>query len=217
LKDIVVYQPCYYPKLHYMARIQDADVFVVFDDTEFSRQSPQHRAPVEFGESSWLTIPVKHSGDDRQIRETPVDMSQNWRKNHLKTLMAKYGGGAEHEFEEHYHRLEEDAKLSDITVPLLKSLIEKFDIETEVVLSSELNSDYERGEPSEYLLEVVKELNGDRYICGERAYQNYLKEQLFSNEGIDIQIQDWEPKWEDGNVCCLDVLFSSDNPEKIVK
>lgn len=88
---VCAYQPRYFPRLHYLARAQQADVFIIYDDVEFSRQTPQHRAPVRHEGADWLTIPVRHTGEHTLICEARVDMSTPWITTHLETLRGQYG------------------------------------------------------------------------------------------------------------------------------
>lgn len=215
-ESVAIYQPRYYPRLHYLARAEMVDTFVLYDDVEFSRQSPQHRAEIDFGGKKWLTIPVKHTGNDTLILDAEIDMSQQWRRTHTNTLMGKYGGKAAAEFEPFYDELDTDARLVDLTVPLLRELFDRFEIETTVVRSS--NLDFDRtDDPSENLGRLVEELDGSRYVSGGRGYRNYLDENPFDARGIDVTVQDWTPEWDDGNVCSLDVLFGADTPANYIQ
>lgn len=101
---VAAYQPHYYPKLHYLARARQADVFVIYDDVQFSRGSAQHRAPIEYQGKEWLTVPVRHTGVDTSIDEAQIDMSEPWPVSHLRTLVGKYGAAAE-ELAPFYERL----------------------------------------------------------------------------------------------------------------
>lgn len=88
---VTAYQPHYYPRLHYLARAQQADVFVVYDDVQFSRGSPQHRAPIDYQEMDQLVLPVCHTGVDTTIKDAHLDVSEPWPVRHLETLIGKYG------------------------------------------------------------------------------------------------------------------------------
>jgi len=211
-RTLVVWQPLYYPKLHYFARLAEADHFVIFDDAEFSRQSPQHRAPIQYGGKKWLTIPVKHTGETQQIFDAEIDMSQHWGRKHLNTLTAKYGGDASERFEHHYDSLDSEANLPDLTVPLLEHLLDIFDIEVELHLSSEVPVLYEKSSSTEYLVNLTEHLDCDRYYCGKRACEAYLDLDQFDAHDLTVETQDWEPRWTDGNVVCLDVVFGAETP-----
>jgi hypothetical protein len=216
-QSVVVYQPCYYPKLHYFARIDDADVFVVFDDVEFSRRSRQHRCEIDFGSKRWLTIPVKHDRDGTLIKDARIDNSARWHTEHVETLVHKYGSDARR-FEPYYDAVadEDDPLLVDVTVPTLQELLDAFDVDVELYRSSRMNATHP-GDATTYLADIVEEVDGDEYICGRRAYENYLAETEFERRDIDVRIQDWEPTWKDGNVCALDLLFGAEEPATYIE
>jgi hypothetical protein len=213
----VIYQPCYYPKLHYLARINDADQFIIFDDVEFSRRSRQHRAEINFGDKQWLTIPVQHTGAKTLINEAKIDNSQRWQDKHMGTLKHKYGGDATL-FQPYYDRTEQsdEPALCEFTSETLLELMDQFGIKTETHYSSEIPISHP-GDPSEYLAELTQYVSGDTYVCGQGVYDEYLDETVFASKGIDIEIQYWTPEWSNGNVCSLNVLFNADTPEEYVQ
>lgn len=213
----VIYQPCYYPKLHYLSRISNADKLIIFDDVEFSRRSCQHRAEIKFGDKRWLTIPTQHTGSNIQINEAVIDNSQRWQDKHVGTLKHKYGGGIEI-FEPYYDQTRdaENSLLVDFTVNILLELFDQFDINTTVYRSSEIPISHP-GDPSKYLAQLTEHVSGTDYVCGQRAYDEYLDDSFFDDRGIEIDIQDWESQWPDGNVCSLDVLYNTDDPSRFIE
>jgi hypothetical protein len=187
------------------------DTFVLYDEVEFSRQSPQHRAQIEFGGKTWLTIPIRHTGNETLIKDAEIDMNQHWQRTHTNTLKAKYGGNAATQFEPFYDALDDDARLVELTIPLLEELFDLFEVESAIVRSSTLDFD-RTDDPSVNLARLVAELDGNEYVSGGRGYRNYLDETPFDERDIDVSVQDWTPTWDDGNVCSLDVLFGADDP-----
>ena len=349
---VTAYQPHYYPRLHYLARAQQADVFVIYDDVQFSRGSPQHHAPIEYYDREKLIIPVKHTGSKIPIDEARLDLSERWPAKHLQTLCGKYGstaaelapfyenictsvldidflrentdtvaelaGGSrgrelvdrcvrrDAEWRERKHELDDvrrekeriegriaerkredpaadiddlvskadefnerldgseadcrslkeqrnravmalseqlsgndpvqwlqlhelwmvtgidpeelmgDTKLIELTIPILNELLKRFDVTSTVVRSSELDIEHP-GDASEYLARMTEAFDGDSYLSGGVGYENYLDEEPFEERGMDVLVQDWEPTWEDGNVCALDVLFGADDPGQYIR
>lgn len=348
---VAAYQPRYFPRLHYLARAQQADVFIIYDDVEFSRRSRQHRAAISVGESDWLTIPVEHSGKKTRICDATIDMSTPWMSEHIETLVHKYGSRAyalepfyeslllsvptieavhestkllrdvvsqegssildevlKHdsvvqEYEDKVsklqleketlgtqisearsegrdrdaaklvdsvrtlakrldplkHQINESKRhrdqalaelaeyiptntdidvqtpdalwdlagvepeqvvssqlLVDLTIPLLEELFERFEIDSKVVRSSRVDVEHP-GDPSEYLAELTAAFDGDSYLSGKIGYENYVDEAPFTAKNIKVEIQDWEPTWEGGNACALDVIFTADDPSRFIR
>jgi hypothetical protein len=347
---VAISQPRYYPRLHYLARVQEADVFVIYDDVQFSRRSPQHRAPIDYRDRTWLTIPIRHAGEHPSIDETRIDMSEPWPSRHVQTLHWKYGDAAM-ELQSFYERLcppvfdpesirertgegrtidgvdderlddwlalderwrerhdeyrtlrarkaeigeeisqrkrddpdapidelvadaddvaahlsdvestthelaarrdnelvslsaevdaetplealslkerwnldgidfatlAEPVRLVDLTVPLLEALFQRFEVDSEIVRSSELPVD-RTDDASEYLARLTDHVGGDSYLSGGVGYENYLDEDPFDEHGLDVLVQEWTPAWEAGNVCALDVLYDSTDPAEHIR
>ena len=94
-------QPQYFPRLHYFARILNADIFISRDDAQFIRKhkypdgktgkSYQAHTPIKqaFG-TQLLMIPTKHDGF-KPINETAPAYKLDWQKDHLKTMEIAYG------------------------------------------------------------------------------------------------------------------------------
>ncbi|MFC4989067.1 WbqC family protein [Saliphagus infecundisoli] len=85
------HQPQYYPPLHYFARVQQADVFFLYDDVQFSRGSLQHRVFIRGDSRDWLTIPVRNTGIDTTITDARIDMATPWPARHIRALVEQYG------------------------------------------------------------------------------------------------------------------------------
>jgi hypothetical protein len=212
-----VWQPLYFPKLHYLARLAKSDVFVIFDNAEFSRSSRQHRTQIDFQNKTWLTIPIKRSTTTVSLDNARVDMSQDWIAQHLGTLQAKYGGDVRTMFEEYYTDLNETSTVIDITVPTLKRVVQEFDIDVDIYRSSELDVPYRKGNASEYNARLANHFDCDVYFCGQNAYEGYLDTDPFEKRNIDIRTQDWNCPWNAGNVICLDVLFNVSKPQNYIR
>jgi len=93
-------QPQYFPRLHFFARILQADVFVIRDDAQFVRKhkypdgktgkSYQAHAPIKQAAGIHsIMVPTKHNGL-LPIAATPISYDFNWSENHSKTLHLLY-------------------------------------------------------------------------------------------------------------------------------
>lgn len=101
------YQPQYFPRLHYVARLLGSDVFVVSDTVQFVRS---HRYPLEGGmfrrgrsyqadtpiKSSqgvqYLSVPVRHEGL-RPINELQIAYEPGrWQEKHVRGIQFSYAG-----------------------------------------------------------------------------------------------------------------------------
>lgn len=99
------YQPQYFPRLHYWARILDSDIFTVSDHVQFVKKhvypptpgrpkrgkSYQADTPIKTSQGiQVLAVPVKHQGL-QPINETQVISNFAWYDTHCKAIAINYG------------------------------------------------------------------------------------------------------------------------------
>jgi hypothetical protein len=101
---VTIYQPQYFPRLHYFNRILDADIFVILDSTQYTKslvhfdndQKKRHKSyqadtPIQFSQGTYLlTIPIKHQGL-LALNKTQIDYTHHWAPKHVSTLRSAYG------------------------------------------------------------------------------------------------------------------------------
>lgn len=100
---VTIYQPQYFPRLHYFNRILAADVFVILDSTQYTKslvhfngerkrhKSYQADAPIKLSQGLHvLTVPVMHQGT-LPINKTRIDYTHHWVPKHLSTVRTAYG------------------------------------------------------------------------------------------------------------------------------
>src|SRR4051812_33631607 len=83
---IVISQPMFFPWVGMFEQIRLADVYVHYDDVQFSKGSFTNRVQIKTARGSkWLTLPVRvHLGDT--IREVQLADEGDWRQGHLSFL-----------------------------------------------------------------------------------------------------------------------------------
>ncbi|MDO8510009.1 MAG: WbqC family protein [bacterium] len=96
------YQPQYFPRLHYFARILDSDIFEISDHFQFVKahkypngeRGPSYQADtvVKLGNGPLvLPISVRHDGSNRtQINETGIAYESRWHEKHKKNFTAAF-------------------------------------------------------------------------------------------------------------------------------
>src|SRR5579862_7429914 len=111
-----IIQSNYIPWKGYFDFINNVDVFILFDDVQYTRRDWRNRNQIKTGSGpQWLTIPVEVKGKYFQkIRETRVS-DANWKRVHWETLCTTYGRAP---YFRHYKPEFEDLYLS-IDTPLL--------------------------------------------------------------------------------------------------
>lgn len=99
---VSVYQPQYFPRLHYFNRILDSDVFVLLSSAQFVRKlkhgddglaQPSYQAdtPIKLADGPHLlTVPVRRKPSYAPINKKLVDYDQGWQAKHLRSLHGAY-------------------------------------------------------------------------------------------------------------------------------
>lgn len=189
-KTVCVYQPGYFQPLHYFARIYESDVFASLAGAQLVRRNGQHRAKLYDYD---LTVPV--SGGHRQSLEKAIPCyDQRWVDKHLTSLRYMYGKALfykdtiaivemllRHAEQEHWSL----AKIGLETVRIVMDLAGwRGDI-------LEVHEKPAGLDASDWMLHIVLECGGDTYICGQPAFNNYLRAADFEKKGIKVKVQDW--------------------------
>lgn len=97
------YQPQYFPRLHYMNRVLNSDVFEISDYVQFVKKHAYelpdgtkkrgksyqaHTIIKQVQGELFLAVPTQ--GELLPINKTPIDYSKSWAKDHLKSIEIGY-------------------------------------------------------------------------------------------------------------------------------
>lgn len=215
---VLITQSNYIPWKGFFDSIQCADVYVVYDDMQYTKRDWRNRNRIKTRNGlQWLTIPVKVKGKyEQKINETLIS-DKNWQKKHWNTIVQNYRQAPcfEHycqQFEELY-LTEESLYLSQVNLRFLKVVCEILDIKTTFRCSSEFTL---IGNRSEKLLHICQALGATHYISGPTA-KNYLEENIFWENNIEVVWMEYSgyPEYPQlyGNfthaVSVLDLLFNT--------
>lgn len=215
-KKIAITQSNYIPWKGFFDSIQLVDVFVLYDDMQYTKRDWRNRNMIKSPEGTkWLSIPVDVKGKYFQkISETQIS-DPDWARQHWMTIVHTYGkmpGFALYQpiFEELYQR--SYTHLSEVNFAFTKAICQILGITTEIRWSSE----FELGEgKTERLVAICNQLGGTDYFTGAAA-KNYMDETLFEQSNIQVHYYDYSgyPEYEQRfppfthGVSILDLLFS---------
>lgn len=213
----VVLQPSFIPWRGFFEQVHRADVFVFYDDVQYDKHGWRNRNRVKTANGTqWLTVPVHAKGtidQGRQIREITIDWTARFAEKHLATLKQAYRK-APH-FDRYIVLLEQayEARpehLAQLTMGLTETIARELGSKTKFVRSSDLRAG---GNPTERLVNIVKEVGCDQYISGPSA-KDYLEEDMFAKANIGLEYQTYDyPEYHqlhppfDPQVSILDLLF----------
>ena len=89
---VVVLQPGYLPWLGFFDQVRRADVFVYYDDVQYSKHGWRNRNRIKTQNGPlWLTVPVRHSGEGfPKILDVEIDGRTPWARKHVASLRQAY-------------------------------------------------------------------------------------------------------------------------------
>jgi hypothetical protein len=185
MKSTIIRQPGYLPYIGFFKKIQSCDIFVHYDDSQYSINGEDNRNKIRTKQKSiWLTVPVKKAYK-KKINEIEISNNTNWAEKHKNLLKENYQKSPF--FNDYWDSIDSILskkweKLIDLNLEFIEFFCSVLELKTEKVLSSKFNLNSTR---SQKLLDICKNLNVTTYISGELG-KKYLEEEIFSNAKIKI-------------------------------
>lgn len=215
MKRVAICQSNYIPWKGYFDLIHDVDVFLFYDDVQFTKNDWRNRNKVKTATGlQWITIPVG-TNLNRLVCEVSLD-NPRWQGKHWKTLMQLYCNTpffrSYLSFFEHVFVLSEWTNLSTLNQFLIQSIAENYlSVKTVFLRSSDFPS---HGKNQDRVISLLKAVEADVYVSGP-AGKAYLDSDRFRREGIELVWKDYSgypeypqfyPPFEH-RVTILDLLF----------
>lgn len=214
---LTAHQCLYWPYLGHLSKIQAADLFVLFDATQYDPNCHQNRNRILTKDGPlMLTVPVYHKGYQNGLRicDVKIDNQQPWKRKHLKSIEMAYHKAP------YFARYIDDiqaiyqknwTKLASLDLHILKWCMKQLEIDTPIVRAS----DYDfQGRKSELVKNMCLDLGASEYIFGPQG-KDYCDKQTFDVAGVRVQFQEYEPKeYKQGfpgwvpNLSVLDALLN---------
>jgi hypothetical protein len=220
-KVVAICQSNYIPWKGYFDMINMADVFVLYDDVQYTKNDWRNRNMIKtFEGPSWLTMPVKYKfrgKDTQKINETKI-LDKAWALKHWARIKQVYSKAEFFSvynaiFEEMYlNKLQNLEYLSEINQLMIKTICEVLDIKTKIISSAEFQLTEDR---NERLLQICHDLDATQYLSGPAA-KEYMDMNLFKDAGVEVIWMDYSkyPVYEqmygvfEHGVSILDVIFN---------
>lgn len=184
--EIAVMQPTYLPWMGYFALLDSVDIFVYYDDVQFSVQSWQQRNRIKTDKGScWLTIPIVRS-ENQKICDVGINYGTDWRRKHWQTIKQAYSKAPFFDIYAPYIEELYTIKwylLSDYCMYISGILAMGLEIKMpQIYTSSELFSE---GAKTDRLISLLKNLKATEYISGLAA-KKYIEPEKFEKAGIKL-------------------------------
>lgn len=183
-----IMQPYFMPYIGYWQLINAVDKFVILDDVNYITRGYINRNTILLnGRPYRFTIPIEKASQNKRINETTLSFTQKNKEDFLKTITYAYGKSLYFAdvmpvITEVVNNTEND--LTKFIWFSIEKILAYLDINTEILLSSELDKDNTL-KAEMRIIEICKKLGADTYInpCGGRALYNHYD---FEKEGIEL-------------------------------
>jgi len=212
---VAIIQSCYLPWRGYFDFIDDVDLFVVYDDVQYSRGSWRNRNRIKTANGShWLTVPVRHAPRGQLIHDIRIDDGQPWRAHHARALQLAYARAP------HFATYRDPllarltqpfATISELNLTLLEWVMAELAIATPIRCSEEVAA---QGRSTDRLIDVLRKVGATSYVSGPTA-DAYLEAEKFAAAGIGLEYKEYDyPEYPqlwgsfEPHVSVLDLLFN---------
>jgi len=208
-------QSNYIPWRGYFDFIDDVDLFIFYDDVQYSHRTWRNRNQLKTANGLvWLSVPVVH-GHDTLIDNARISYDARWVEKHTRTLslayqkaphlqpyLAEFAGLLGRGFE----------TISQLNVAVCRWVMEKLSIRTRTMMSSELGA---QGDKFDRPLRILQEVGATAYVSGPTA-RPYTDIARFRDAGIGLEFKAYGygdyPQLHGafaGAVSVLDLLFNT--------
>ncbi|MCT4582607.1 MAG: WbqC family protein [Flavobacteriales bacterium] len=217
MKKAIITQSNYIPWKGYFDAINSVDVFVVYDEMQYTKRDWRNRNKIKTANGlKWMSIPVSVKGKfNQKINETLIS-DQDWGKKHWQLLKQVYGKAPFfNEYKDIFEKIYLNCNfemLSDVNVIFIDEICKLLGIETEIIFSKDLNL---QGDKTEKLLNVCLDLKVTDYYSGPAA-KAYMDVGLFEAKGVQVHWFDYSgyPEYSqqygafEHGVTILDLIFN---------
>jgi hypothetical protein len=196
VKVIAINQPCYLPWRGHFALMKAADVFVFYDDVQFtSNTSRSFSARVQLKTTQgrrWLTVPVHKSGRfGQRIDAVEIAEDGRWRARHADAVRQALREAPHAASIEPVLSMLTDrswAHLAELTITTTRLMAERLSVRAELLCASALGIG---GSGSGRVLAICQALGATRYVTGHGGL-DYLDHEAFETAGIAVEYLDYD-------------------------
>lgn len=215
MKRVAICQSNYLPWKGYFDLIHDVDVFLFYDDVQFTVRDWRNRNRIKTPQGClWLTVPVG-AERNRLICEVTIP-EHRWQAQHWKTIHQFYGKAPHFKryegFFEHVYRGVRWRSLSELNQYLITHIAREFlGVRAEFLQSDQFGVTTKK---QERILDLLRAVGAESYVSGPAA-KAYLDPARFEEAGIQLVWKEYAdypiyaqffPPFEHA-VSILDLLF----------
>jgi hypothetical protein len=211
------HQPTYLPWLGLFHKIVVADLFVIYDDVQYSRYGWYNRNYIMSKNGPiLLAVPIKRQFSENLLHsQVKIDNSEKWSKKHIKSIELCYSKSPFfknyiNQFIDIFSKKYE--YLFDLNISIINLFLKEFEIETKIKLASELNLKFQK---SDRALDLAIKTKATHILFGELG-ENYAEVGNFERKNVKVIFQKYNyPVYKQFNskkfvakLSAIDLLFN---------
>ena len=188
---LAIMQPYLFPYIGYFQLIHAADLFVLYDDVNFRKQSWINRNKILLnGKDYTFTIPCRGVSSNKLINEVELDKTKDFALNFFKLIHHGYEKKAPF-YEETLVVLKkifnrpEQYTIADLNYSSIIHICEYLDIQTEIKVASEAAPKTKNLKGTNRIYSICKAYNALTYLNAQGGTELYNKTD-FSKEGLKL-------------------------------
>lgn len=191
-RTVAVLQSNYLPWKGYFDLIHDVDLFIFYDDVQYTKNDWRNRNKVKVpGGAAWITVPVGQALD-RRICDVELH-DTHWQEKHWKTLRQYYSQAPYFGLLDNFLRqvyLERSWRsLSELNQYLIVTIARDFlGVTTQFADSRNFQL---AGQRLERLLALLRAAGATRYVSGPSG-RSYIDPERFSEAGIELTFKSYD-------------------------
>lgn len=211
---VAMVQSNYIPWRGYFDLIDDVDVFIFYDDVQYTHKSWRNRNRIKTAAGlMWLSVAVNH-GSDTLIEKAMIDYTGRWVDKHIRSLSVAYARAPFfHQYADEFFAIlrSRPRTISELNIATSTWVMRVLGIETQIRRSSEFGI---AGDKFTRPLHILKAMGATQYVSGPAA-KPYTDAEKFRAAGIHLEYKTYEYKPYpqlhgafEPNVTILDMLFN---------
>lgn len=197
LIKVAIMQPTFLPWSGYFSLMEKVDIFVILDNVQLSKQSWQTRVKVLSHQNTpqWISIPIiKNKSGRKLIKDIEIKKDLFPRKQ-IRTLRDLYFKGfsknkEEIFFEELVSLLDKtNYHLGDLNSNIINFINEELMLKTKIMKASEIIGNKEYTKKTSRLIDILKNLNCQKYFSPPGSIEYLMEEKLnFQENEIEVYV-----------------------------
>lgn len=191
---VVISQSMLFPWVGMLEQVRLADVFVHYDDVQFSKGSLGNRVQIKTAAGpQWMTVPLQGLHLGQSIQAVQIAGKDGWQDRHLTLLRHSFAAApyaaealalAEAVYADGHTHLGSLARAS------LMALVDYFGLRAGRRFV-DVQALALAGQGSERVLAIVQALGGSRYLTGHGAAR-YLDHHAFEAQGVAVDYMNYQ-------------------------